>query len=45
MKAIVIHRPQEISLQEVSPNPERKENEVLIKGPRNGDLRIGYRRI
>ena len=30
MKAIVIHRPQEISLAEVS-NPERKENEVLIK--------------
>ena len=30
MKAIVIHRPQEISLSEVS-NPERKENEVLIK--------------
>ena len=30
MKAIVIHRPQEISLQEVS-LPERQENEVLIK--------------
>jgi 2-desacetyl-2-hydroxyethyl bacteriochlorophyllide A dehydrogenase len=30
MKAIVIHRPQEISLKEVS-DPERKENEVLIK--------------
>jgi 2-desacetyl-2-hydroxyethyl bacteriochlorophyllide A dehydrogenase len=30
MKAIVIHRPQEISLKEVS-NPERKANEVLIK--------------
>lgn len=30
MKAIVIHRPQEISLAEVS-NPERRGNEVLIK--------------
>lgn len=30
MKAIVIHRPQEISLKEVS-DPERKDNEVLIK--------------
>jgi 2-desacetyl-2-hydroxyethyl bacteriochlorophyllide A dehydrogenase len=30
MKAILIHAPNDISIQEVS-NPERKENEVLIK--------------